>query len=563
MQSRSCTLNSSPPSSKAPIYEYNIRQDTQNISSSSDQQAAYNIPIDKLTQLNEIDDKIKAYQLKLDSIIKSHETIRNLIFQHFERLFAIEIHKYREIQHETLLTRRFISKIKNQASSELDNLIREYEENKIRGVVSLYQKLKPINIYSILHLFLDSFGINIENLYISSKGLKGDSQGSDVYQCEDSANLEKTISELKMILSQKEKEIKLERNARDLEVEGLRKQVKDKESEVIELSNQLQTITNFECIESPCKIIEELREYLQFKDDQLAKLTHEITIISEKKDQEINTYKLQLTQLQNSIHETTSDMLKVLTQQLESLEIPQNTESLHIIKDILHNYDTMLKDILKSASNPFQPINPDPILTPGEIPISKSHKSGSYCIICNKILDMDEFILSKCRHLIHSRCLKLKIQNCPECTSEILECDYIKAIDQSYNIISDIHKLCRVSNNLKQCPGGCFSMVSIENDSFIFDCPICKKAYCLKCKQEAHPGDICEIILDSWSDNVCRICSEEMTDNIISLRECRESFHIECLKKVILRLLNNDLDARCVCGAGLSAEDYTIIMKFD
>jgi hypothetical protein len=538
MDSTSCTLYSSPPSSKATLFQYDMMQDIENVSSSSNQREIYIIPMDKFTKLKEIDDKIKAYQFKLDSTIKSHETVRHLILQHFKSLFAFEVHRYKDIRHETILTRRFIENINNENPSDLDDFIRQYQDNKIRGVVSQYQKLKPINIYNILHLFLDSFGINIENIYRTGKS----SLSSDVYQCEQCANLEKRIYELEMIIKQMREEINLERNARNFEVEGLRKQIKDEESEVMNLANQLHTILNDQKV----------------KDDQLAKLKQEMNNISEKKDKEMNECKLQLTQLKNFIKETVANTLEILTQQIESLEIPQETEKLHSIKDILNKFDTMLKETIRSPQNSNAPIQPYSIITPGQT----APKLVSYCMICNKVLDMDEYNLANCGHSIHSRCLGYDIRSCPKCNGQILEYEYSQAIRKRFEVLTDVGKICRVNTDLKTCPGGCLTVISTENDSHLFDCSVCKKAYCLKCQQEAHHGDICKVVLsDSSHGNLCAICYEEMTHGMLSLRECRESYHIKCLNEFVLELLCEGIDAKCPCGADIAAEDYTTIME--
>ena len=136
------------------------------------------------------------------------------------------------------------------------------------------------------------------------------------------------------------------------------------------------------------------------------------------------------------------------------------------------------------------------------------------CLICLEeylIANQDNYYLD-CGCIIHNTCFDDYIENainagkvpikCPYCSKEDINELYIKDSLNKNNKINLIEKFEKFNMNyfimqhpedISCCPTpGCNYAFIYEEGDDLFECPLCKKDYCLKCKTNWHEGKTCE-----------------------------------------------------------------------
>ena len=136
------------------------------------------------------------------------------------------------------------------------------------------------------------------------------------------------------------------------------------------------------------------------------------------------------------------------------------------------------------------------------------------CLICLEeylIANQDNYYLD-CGCIIHNTCFDDYIENainagkvpikCPYCNKEDINELYIKDSLNKNNKINLIEKFEKFNMNyfimqhpedISCCPTpGCNYAFIYEEGDDLFECPLCKKDYCLKCKTNWHEGKTCE-----------------------------------------------------------------------
>ena len=136
------------------------------------------------------------------------------------------------------------------------------------------------------------------------------------------------------------------------------------------------------------------------------------------------------------------------------------------------------------------------------------------CLICleeYEFANQDNYYLD-CGCIVHGPCFDDYIENainsgkvpikCPYCNKEDINEIYIKDSLNKNNKINLIEKFEKFYMNyfimqhpedISCCPTpGCnYAFIYEEGDDY-FECPLCKKEYCLKCKSDWHEGKTCE-----------------------------------------------------------------------
>ena len=143
----------------------------------------------------------------------------------------------------------------------------------------------------------------------------------------------------------------------------------------------------------------------------------------------------------------------------------------------------------------------------------EEEKKGK-CLICleeYEYANQDNYYLD-CNCIIHSTCFDDYIENainsgkvpikCPYCNKEDINEMYIKDSlnkNNKYNLIEKFEKfnmnyfIMQHPEDISCCPTpGCnYAFIYEEGDDY-FECPLCKKEYCLKCKSDWHEDKTCE-----------------------------------------------------------------------
>ena len=136
------------------------------------------------------------------------------------------------------------------------------------------------------------------------------------------------------------------------------------------------------------------------------------------------------------------------------------------------------------------------------------------CLICleeYEFANQDNYYLD-CGCIVHGSCFDDYIENainsgkvpikCPCCNKEDINEIYIKDSlnkNNKFNLIEKFEKfymnyfIMQHPEDISCCPSpGCnYAFIYEEGDDY-FECPLCKKEYCLKCKSEWHKGKTCE-----------------------------------------------------------------------
>ena len=146
------------------------------------------------------------------------------------------------------------------------------------------------------------------------------------------------------------------------------------------------------------------------------------------------------------------------------------------------------------------------------------------CSVCFEILVSQKFrLLENCGHIFHDTCLaefiKTEIKNrkfpltCPstDCRIELTSFDINdliekKMLEQYYEITLkqyvETHQ-----DEMSCCPtADCKFAFLKEPDQTLFNCPVCKKSYCISCKVDYHRGMTCEEFkqtLDPTAEEEC------------------------------------------------------------
>ena len=132
------------------------------------------------------------------------------------------------------------------------------------------------------------------------------------------------------------------------------------------------------------------------------------------------------------------------------------------------------------------------------------------CQICSDIIETKDFIpLFSCEHLFHKECLSKYIETqlevkkfpifCPneECKKEIDERDLedilSSALFSKYNKFRMESFIESKSDEFSCCPTADCKYIFFYDkaDGTNFECPMCKKNYCLTCKCIYHKGQSC------------------------------------------------------------------------
>jgi len=152
------------------------------------------------------------------------------------------------------------------------------------------------------------------------------------------------------------------------------------------------------------------------------------------------------------------------------------------------------------------------------------------CSICKDSIPEDEIDpLETCGHFFHKSCLQEHIEKslvekvhplrCFECLKEIEISDLNHKLTfeqlRTYQEYSLENLIQQNSNQFMKCPNKtCKYMFELEDQSNVFECPLCLKTYCLICNVEYHTGLTCAEFQDQLETEVlCGNCGSEIPVN--------------------------------------------------
>jgi E3 ubiquitin-protein ligase RNF144 len=158
-------------------------------------------------------------------------------------------------------------------------------------------------------------------------------------------------------------------------------------------------------------------------------------------------------------------------------------------------------EIIANNFNP-EPIY-EPIYEPNYEPLPKII---SQCKICLEEAPADsELSLQTCDCFFHSVCLSRYLQNdiemrkfpisCPNCKVEMHENDIVIRLDEEWQTkfhAFSFKKFVDGNPEYSCCPTPDCDNVFIAEDNNYYQCQICRKEYCLRCKVEFHNNRTCE-----------------------------------------------------------------------
>jgi hypothetical protein len=187
------------------------------------------------------------------------------------------------------------------------------------------------------------------------------------------------------------------------------------------------------------------------------------------------------------------------------------------------------------------------------------------CVHCKDIVKENEVILLEtCLHAFHKKCLKETVIKafeekkvpivCCNCKTELLVPE-IKACltGRQYKQYEDLTFRMFLEQNdedYNSCPTAtCKYMFELEDGIIDYDCPVCKRSYCLNCRMNAHQGWDCNRmggfrfgVVKGQKLKACPICAfwVERPQGSSTMRcRCGNNFCYKCGK----------LGANCGCEA--------------